>query len=868
MKRKYLAKKHMAVLLSAALAAGSLSMAPTGFAGMATVYAQEGTEEGTQGPAFQFEAAGEEGASDFKWTAGENGSGSLALDIGAAPTLKIKGELGEAQVEWKSSESDKDEKEQIIKLEDAEGGKKVTALKPGTATITATIPAKAEEAQQAEEGQEAEPQAVLTCEVTVHDYYLAAGEGTELNEAGGLTLNIGGEGILAIQGKTEGKTVEWKAEGGTEENPVIQLKNEEEQAEGQETATVKAVAPGTATVTATITETEQQQEEGSGAQPEPTVLTCEVEVKDYHLSAEELDLKIGGTQTLTVNGELPEGAKVTWASKDEEVASVSESGEVTAQKAGETTVTASISQAEQAEAGETEAEPMKVLECKVTVGNYSLAPAAMELDLDEPTATLTLTAKEEVDFEGVTITAAGSDPEVASVEEAKEAEAAEDGEEETLPSKKFTVTAKKAGETAITVSITGEGEGAATETHTCTVTVKEKAAASVTISPKTATVKVGKTVTLSAAVAPENASNKDVTWATSDAGKATVANGVVTGVAAGEVTITATSVSDETIKDTCTITVEADNTGSGDNTGGNGNGGNGNGNGGNTGGNGNGSGGNTGGNGNGNGGNTGGNGNGNGTGGNGSTNNNPTTVTVTGITLNKTSVSLNKGKTVALIATVAPANATNKAVTWTTSNKKVATVSNGTVKAVAKGKATITAKAGDKTATCTVTVKVPAAKVTLNTKQVYVVKGKSVTVKATAAPADTTDKITWSTSNKKTATVKNGKITAKKTGKATITAKAGKKKATLKVTVVSKAKKATKVTLNKKKATLKVKKTLALKAAMKPQASTDTLKWSTSNKKVAKVDKFGTVTAVKKGKATITVKTTSGKKATCKITVK
>lgn len=102
MKRKYLAKKHMAVLLSAALAAGSLSMAPTGFAGMATVYAQEGTEEGTQGPAFQFEAAGEEGAADFKWTAGENGSGSLALDIGAAPTLKIKGELGEAQVEWKS----------------------------------------------------------------------------------------------------------------------------------------------------------------------------------------------------------------------------------------------------------------------------------------------------------------------------------------------------------------------------------------------------------------------------------------------------------------------------------------------------------------------------------------------------------------------------------------------------------------------------------------------------------------------------------------------------------------------------------------------------------------------------------------------
>lgn len=245
-----------------------------------------------------------------------------------------------------------------------------------------------------------------------------------------------------------------------------------------------------------------------------------------------------------------------------------------------------------------------------------------------------------------------------------------------------------------------------------------------------------------------------------------------------------------------------------------------------------------------------------------------TPVAVSGISLSQTTITLDKGKTAALTATVAPENATDKTVIWSTSNEKVATVSNGTVTAVAKGTATITAKAGDKTATCTVTVKVPASKVTLNTKQIYMVKGKSVNVKATVTPSDTTDKTSWSTSNKKVATVKNGKISAKKTGKATITVKAGSKKATVKVNVVSKAKKATKVTLNKKKATLKVKKTLALKATMKPSSSTDTLKWTSSNKKVAKVDKFGTVTAVKKGKATITVKTSGGKKATCKITVK
>lgn len=245
-----------------------------------------------------------------------------------------------------------------------------------------------------------------------------------------------------------------------------------------------------------------------------------------------------------------------------------------------------------------------------------------------------------------------------------------------------------------------------------------------------------------------------------------------------------------------------------------------------------------------------------------------TPAAVSGITLSQTEISLNKGKTAVLTATVAPENAADKTVIWSSSNEKVATVSDGTVTAVSKGTATVTAKAGDKTATCTVTVKVPASKVTLNTKQIYMVKGKSANVKATVTPSDTTDRTSWSTSNKKVATVKNGKISAKKTGKATVTVKAGSKKATVKVNVVSKAKKATKVTLNKKKATLKVKKTLSLKTTLKPSSSTDTLKWTSSNKKVAKVDKFGTVTAVKKGKATITVKTSSGKKATCKITVK
>lgn len=79
-------------------------------------------------------------------------------------------------------------------------------------------------------------------------------------------------------------------------------------------------------------------------------------------------------------------------------------------------------------------------------------------------------------------------------------------------------------------------------------------------------------------------------------------------------------------------------------------------------------------------------------------------VPVTSVTLNKNSVSLEIGETVTLKATVAPSNATDKTVIWTSSDTTVATVNNGKVGARSGGTATITALAGDKTATCTINV--------------------------------------------------------------------------------------------------------------------------------------------------------------------
>ena len=82
-------------------------------------------------------------------------------------------------------------------------------------------------------------------------------------------------------------------------------------------------------------------------------------------------------------------------------------------------------------------------------------------------------------------------------------------------------------------------------------------------------------------------------------------------------------------------------------------------------------------------------------------------LSVTGVSLDKTSAELEVGGTLTLTKTIEPANATNQNVTWMSDKKDVATVENGTVKAVAAGTAviTVTTEDGGKTATCTVTVK-------------------------------------------------------------------------------------------------------------------------------------------------------------------
>ena len=159
-----------------------------------------------------------------------------------------------------------------------------------------------------------------------------------------------------------------------------------------------------------------------------------------------------------------------------------------------------------------------------------------------------------------------------------------------------------------------------------------------------------------------------------------------------------------------------------------------------------------------------------------------TNVPVTGVSLNTSTLNLVENETDTLTATVEPSNATNKDVTWESSNTSVATVdASGLVTAVSAGTATITVTTVDqsKTATCEVTVAaatVPVTGVTLSQNEAHLYYNRTpntLTLTATVAPDNATNKaVTWASSNPSVAKVENGVVTALACGTAVITATA------------------------------------------------------------------------------------------------
>jgi uncharacterized protein (TIGR02145 family) len=264
------------------------------------------------------------------------------------------------------------------------------------------------------------------------------------------------------------------------------------------------------------------------------------------------------------------------------------------------------------------------------------------------------------------------------------------------------VTTLKVG-TANIIVTTQDGN----KTATCALTVVAAAipVTHVTLNTAIDTLVVGNTLNLTATVFPEDATNKAVTWSSSNTDVATVnATGRVSAVSAGAATITVTT-QDGDKTATCEVAVIV--------------------------------------------------------------------IPVESVTLNHTEFTMGRHGSLPLTATVLPNNATNKAVTWSSSEPSVATVAaDGRVTAVAEGEAiiTVTTQDGDKTATCTITVIVPLINLSLNLTSAFLPIDSSFTLNPIFQPHDATNKnITWSSSNSAVATVVDGLVTMVSAGTATIT---------------------------------------------------------------------------------------------------
>ena len=620
---------------------------------------------------------------------------------------------------------------------------------------------------------------------------------------------------------------------------------------------VTALSPGQATITASA------QDDGGAA------ATCTVTVIKYAasitLNMNDTVVYTGETAELeaTVMPEDTSDKSVTWSTSDNTIATVDSHGTVTAQKAGSAVIRATANDGSGVFA-----------QCQVTVKQYV---TGITLNLTEAviytggTATLKATVLPS-DASNKSITWSSSDESTATVDASGK------------------VTALKIGSVLITATA-NDGSGAYAQ---CQITVKQHVTA-INLNTSNAVLYTGDTVSLEAAVLPDDASDKSFTWSTSNTSIATVnLSGTVTAKKAGSAFIRATANDGSGIYAACAVTVKqraagitlsavsitlnlgkttnlsanvqpADTSdksvtwstsngsvvsvdamgkisglkeGTADITA---------------------------------------------TTKDGSGLSSVCRVTVirryaTGITLNASSITLYPGYTTGLKATVMPDDTYDKSIQWSSSNLSVATVSSaGKVSAVKPGIALITATATDGSGTktsCVVTVLTPISSVTLSYDVVTIAVGQTIkTVTASVLPANASKKaLQWISSKPGIATVNgNGYITGTSVGVAYITASAqdgSAKKDTVTVYVVAAKKGVTGITLNKPSAIIDEGKTLSLSAKLTPKSPQNkTIIWTSSNLTVATVDGKGKVTAKTPGTTVITATASSGVSARCTVTV-
>ena len=535
---------------------------------------------------------------------------------------------------------------------------------------------------------------------------------------------------------------------------------------------IKGVSVGQAVITVTSSN-------GISATCVVNVTKETVKVETIKLNTDKMTLNVGDTSQIiaTIEPENATDRELVWESSDSSIASADNKGIINGLKPGKVTITVKTKDGKVKATCEVEIKPIDVEEIKLD-SNKKTIKVGSKTKIIATVIPGNATDKDLI-WES-------SDPGIASVDN------------------KGIIDGLKPGKVTITVK-TKDGKVKAV----CEVEIKPIDVEEITLDSNKKTINVGDKTRIIATVKPDDATDKELIWETSDPSIATVdKNGVVRGLKPGKVTITVKT-KDGKVKATCEVEIKP--------------------------------------------------------------------IEVQEIELNPHNMSVKVGSTSQIVAVISPDNATDKELIWETSDSSVATVdSNGKVKGMQPGIATITAKTkdGKVKATCTVEVKTVTIEVTdinLNTNELSMQLGSTSQLIATIEPENATDReLIWESSDPSIATVDStGKVTGVKIGTTTITVKTkdGKVKATCTVNV--QAIPVEEIILNTNELSIKVKRTEQLIATIDPENATDKdIIWESSDPRIATVDNTGKVTGIKEGTVTITAKTKDGKvKATCTVNV-
>ena len=307
------------------------------------------------------------------------------------------------------------------------------------------------------------------------------------------------------------------------------------------------------------------------------------------------------------------------------------------------------------------------------------------------------------------------------------------------------------------------------------------------------------TVQLSAIISPANASNQEIIWSSSNLAVATVLNGFITAIATGSVNITVSSTDGSNIFEFVLVTVTA-----------------------------------------------------------------VPDIPVSNITLNQTSAILHPTNTLMLMATIMPSNATDKTVTWSSSSTNATVDSSGVVTAVSAGKAVIrvTTTSGNLVATCTLTIIVSVASVSISPITLTVNSGSTKQLTTTIVPYNATNKmVTWSSTNTSIATVNSlGVVSGISAGSTSIRAQTvdGGFSATSAVTVTIGVQN---IILHTRNISLLKGATFQSTTTIAPSNATNkTVMWSSAISSIATVSNSGLITAVGNGTGIISCFTQDGNK--------